>query len=94
MQKYPALKFGFTNVLTFYSATELRALVKKLPITKFVLESDSPWFAINGNPYATPADIHHLANSVAKLKDMSIVDVLEYNIFNCKKLYPLFWANK
>ena len=94
MQLFPNLKFGFTNVLTFYNASDLRGLVKKIPMNKILLESDSPYFSIHGNPYATPADIKYLADAVAKLKDMNTIDVLNENIKNSKAVYPLFWINK
>lgn len=44
LTEFPNLYVGFTALITYPSATEVRDAVRKIPLNRIVLETDAPYF--------------------------------------------------
>ena len=86
-----AMEFGyyisFSGIVTFKNAGELREVVKKIPLDRILVETDSPWLA--PVPYRgqqnEPKNVYEVAQCVAELKGISIEELAEvttHNFFN------------
>lgn len=93
-----ALDFGFyisiSGIMTFRNAHELRDVVKKLPLDRLLIETDSPYLA--PVPYRgktnQPAYVAAVAAAIAELRNINIDLLAEtttrnfYQLFNgCRK---------
>ena len=69
MSSFPNAKFGFTGVVTYPSASNVRDVVKKLPLSKIVCETDGPFFPMDrSRSVALPQDIPMVAEVIGNLK--------------------------
>lgn len=70
--------FGIGGVLTFKNEKKLKEIVKRLDISNFVLETDSPY--LTPSPFRgkrnEPKNIYYVALCIADLKDMELDEVL------------------
>jgi TatD DNase family protein len=93
-----ALDLGFyisiSGIMTFRNATELRDVVKKLPLDRLLIETDSPYLApvpFRGKTNQ-PAYVTAVAEAVAQVKDVSVQRLAAattenfYNLFRLIKL--------
>ena len=92
-----AMEFGyyisFSGIVTFKNAGELREVVKKIPLDRILVETDSPWLA--PVPYRgkqnEPKNVYEVAQCVAELKGISIEELAQvtthnfFNLFNISK---------
>lgn len=88
-----AMELGFyisiSGIVTFKNATELQAVVKALPLERLLVETDSPYLApmpFRGKPNE-PAYVHHVAEFIAELKDISYQEVIEVTGHNFFSLF-------
>lgn len=92
-----AIDLGFyisiSGIASFNKATELKDVVRKLPLDRILVETDSPYLA--PVPYRgkenQPAYVHEVARNVALLKGISFEEVCEAttnNFFNLFKKAP------
>ena len=90
-----AMEFGFyisfSGIVTFKNAGDLREVVKKIPLDRILVETDSPWLA--PVPYRgkqnEPKNVYEVAQCVADIKGISIEQLAEtttQNFFNLFKL--------
>ena len=90
-----AIKMGyyisFSGIITFKNAEELREVVRRVPIERLLVETDSPYLA--PVPYRgkknEPKYVVEVAECVADLKGLSYQDVLQYTTQNFERLFPL-----
>ena len=86
-----AMDFGyfisFSGIVTFKNAGELREVVKKIPLDRILVETDSPWLA--PVPYRgkqnEPKNVYEVAQCVAEIKGISLeelADITTNNFFN------------
>ena len=89
-----ALDMGFyisiSGIMTFRNATELRDVVKKLPLDRLLIETDSPYLA--PVPYRgktnQPAYVTAVAEAIAEVKSISVTELANattanfYSLFN------------
>ena len=88
MTHFPNAKFGFTGVVTYQSASDVRKVVEKLPLEKIVLETDGPFFPmVRSRSVALPQDIPIVAEIIGNIKKKSLDHVLTQNMDNCKTIY-------
>lgn len=88
-----ALDIGFyisiSGIVTFKNAVELQDVVRKLPLSSLLIETDSPYLA--PVPYRgkqnQPAYVPHVAEFIAKLKNVSVEEVAETTTNNFKQLF-------
>lgn len=93
-----ALDIGFyisiSGIITFKNAEDLREVVRKLPLDRLLVETDSPYLApipYRGKPNQ-PAYVREVCEYVAGLKGISIEDfahITTENVQNLFKIEPL-----
>lgn len=83
------LHISISGVVTFKNAEELRQVVKKIPLDRITVETDSPFLA--PVPYRgkknTPAYVADVAKFVAELHDISYESLISITRNNTKKLF-------
>ena len=90
-----AMEFGFyisfSGIVTFKNASDLREVVKKIPLDRLLVETDSPWLA--PVPYRgkqnEPKNVFEVAQCVADIKDISIEELAEITTHNFFTLFNL-----
>lgn len=83
------MHIGFTGIITFPNAHELREVAAFVPLDRLLIETDSPYLAPvpNRGQRNEPAFVRHVAESVAEAKGVSIEEVLTVTTENYFKLY-------
>lgn len=90
-----AIELGFyisiSGIVTFNSAKTLRNVVKAIPLTRLLVETDSPWLA--PVPYRgeenEPAYTRTVAEFIAELKNISVEEVAAQTTTNFFELFKL-----
>ena len=88
-----AIELGFyisiSGIVTFKTATELQDVVKKIPLERLLIETDSPWLA--PVPYRgkqnQPGFVREVGEFIANLKGVSVEELAEVTT---KNFYDLF----
>ncbi|MCB2191107.1 MAG: TatD family hydrolase [Deltaproteobacteria bacterium] len=82
---------GITGVITYKKSDELRALVKKVPLTKLLIETDCPY--LSPEPYRgkpnEPAYVTHTHEALAKALGISAEEVGSVTTDNARRLFSL-----
>lgn len=82
---------SFSGIITFKNAEAIRDVVKKVPIDRLLIETDSPYLA--PVPYRgktnQPAYVRYVAEQVASLKNLSYEEVAAVTTENYFRLFPL-----
>lgn len=89
------LKMGFWlgigGVVTFKNAKKLKEVVKEAPLSRLVLETDSPYLA--PVPYRgkrnSSQNLPLVAEEIARLKGMPVEEVVRVTTANARELYNL-----
>jgi len=88
---FPGSKLGVTAAVMDTRNYKVHDWVSKVPLTKLLLETDSPYFPPGGHTrdvsVSLPGDILYLAEQVATMKKISLVEVLTANLCNVKEIY-------
>lgn len=85
------LYISISGIITFGSATQLRDVVKALPIENLLIETDSPWLApvpFRGKPNQ-PGYVVEVAEYIAKLKNLSLQELANKTTQNFFNLFSL-----
>lgn len=97
MSNFKNCYFGFTGLITYPSAENVRSVVTKIPHEFLLLETDAPFFNMsksNSRSISLPQDIPIIGAELMKLKGgTNLDDVLTQNIVNSKKVYSKFFQN-
>jgi TatD DNase family protein len=68
---------SFSGIVTFKNAVDLKEVVKAIPLDRILIETDSPYLA--PVPYRgkinDPSNVIHVAEEIAKLKNISVEEV-------------------
>jgi TatD DNase family protein len=83
------LYVSISGIVTFKKATELQEIVKKLPLSSLLVETDAPYLAPmphRGKPNE-PAYTRHTAEFLAQLKDIAYEEVAKVTTDNFFKLF-------
>lgn len=82
---------GFTGIVSFKKADEVRDVLRRTPRDRIVVETDSPYLA--PKPYRgkrnEPAYVVHVAEAVASALDCSLEEVAAFTTENAHRLYGL-----
>ena len=82
---------GIGGVVTFKNAKKLKNVVKSIPLTSIVLETDCPYLA--PEPYRGKRNsslyLPYVAEKIAELKGVSAEEVIRQTEENSRKLYGL-----
>ena len=80
---------SFSGIVTFKNATDLKEVVKAIPLDRILIETDSPYLA--PVPYRgkinDPSNVIHVAEEIAKLKNIPVEEVGEATTQNFFKLF-------
>lgn len=92
-QKYLNLDFyiSFTGIITFKNSNDLREIVKKIPLEKMMIETDSPFLTPvpHRGKRNEPAFVKHVAECVATIKNISFENVCEITTKNAKSFFKI-----
>ena len=82
---------GIGGVVTFKNAKKLKSVVREIPLTSIVLETDCPYLA--PEPYRGKRNsslyLPYIAEKIAELKEVSAEEVIRQTEENSRKLYGL-----
>ncbi|KAM5290321.1 LOW QUALITY PROTEIN: putative deoxyribonuclease TATDN2 [Glossophaga mutica] len=92
LEYFPNMFVGFTAVLTYTSAWQARDSLKKIPLERVVVETDTPYFLPYGVPkslcqYAHPGLALHTIQEIAAIKDQPLYHTLATLRKNTSLLY-------
>ena len=80
---------SFSGIVTFKNAIDLKEVVKAIPLDRMLIETDSPYLA--PVPYRgkinDPSNVIHVAEEIAKLKNISVEEVGQVTTQNFFKLF-------
>lgn len=80
---------GFTGIITFNNAENVRDVLRSTPMNRVVIETDAPFLA--PMPYRgktnEPAYVRHVAEKIAEVRDMTLEAVAEQTTRNARTLY-------
>jgi len=80
---------SFSGIVTFKNAKDLKEVAKQIPLSRILVETDSPYLApvpFRGKTNQ-PAYVKHVAQEIADLRGISIEEVAEATTENFFKLF-------
>jgi len=82
---------SFSGIITFRNASALREVVKKVPLDRLLVETDSPWLA--PVPYRgkanVPGYVVEVARQVAEVKGLAFEEVAHVTTENFRNLFKV-----
>ena len=96
LSNYSECKLGFTGLVTYSHASQVHKVVEHVDIDRILLETDAPYFLPSGARKNSmncsfPGHVIYVAAKIAKLKKMTLEQVLIKNILNSKLIYKRFF---
>jgi TatD DNase family protein len=82
---------SFTGIITFKNAEALRAVVRQIPLDRILVETDAPYLTPvpHRGKRNEPAYVRFVAETVAKLRGISLEEVASITTANTQKLFSL-----
>jgi TatD DNase family protein len=80
---------GFTGIVSFPKADNVRAALCVVPLERLLIETDSPYLAPppHRGKRNEPAFVIHVAEAIAHVKAVPVAEVLEHSTQNFYRLY-------
>ena len=63
LSRYSQCKLGFTGLVTYSCSTELHKVMKHIPMDRFLLETDAPYFMKNSMNCSFPGHVIYTAQT-------------------------------
>lgn len=82
---------SISGIVTFKTATELQEVVKKIPLDKLLIETDSPWLApvpYRGKPNQ-PGFVREVGEFIADLKGITVDELAKITTDNFYNLFAI-----
>lgn len=85
------LYIGFTGIITFPKAKDLREVVKFVPIDRMLIETDSPYLAPQKyrGKRNEPIYVEEVAKEIARIKDLDVEYVINTTWENAKNIFNI-----
>lgn len=82
---------SFTGIITFKNAEALRAVVRQIPLDRILVETDAPYLTPvpHRGKRNEPAYVRFVAETVAKVRGISLEEVASITTANTQKLFSL-----
>ena len=95
---------GFTNLITFPGVPQLHEVVRQVPLSRILLETDAPYFVPrvyktgridSHRPAGCPRNVSHpgmaihVAAQIAALKGITVAEVVKTTRANTRTVYKL-----
>ena len=82
---------SFTGIVTFKNAGPLREVVRKLPLDRMLVETDSPYLAPvpHRGKRNEPAFVRLVAETIAQVRDMPVDEVARVTSLNAELLFGI-----
>jgi TatD DNase family protein len=82
---------SFSGILTFKNATSIKEVAQSIPLDKILIETDSPYLAPAPHRGKTnqPAFVKHVAEEIARLRNISVEEVGAVTSQNFNRLFKL-----
>lgn len=82
---------SFTGIITFKNAEPLRAVVRQIPLDRILVETDAPYLTPvpHRGKRNEPAYVRFVAETVAKVRGISLEEVAGITTANTQKLFSL-----
>jgi TatD DNase family protein len=80
---------SFSGILTFKNAQQIQDVARRVPLDRFLLETDAPYLApvpYRGKPNQ-PAYVAHVAHYMANLRGLSYEEVARLSTENCRRCF-------
>lgn len=80
---------SFSGIVTFKNATSLKEVARHIPLDRMLIETDSPYLApvpFRGK-LNQPAYVKHVAEEIAKLRDIPLYEVGRITTENFRRLF-------
>lgn len=87
---------SFSGIVTFKKSDPLREVVKKVPLSQLLIETDAPYLAPQsqrGKPNE-PSFLPETAECIAKVKGVTVEEIATATADNAKKLFPDLFSSK
>jgi len=68
---------------------DIRKIARDAPLSSILLETDSPWFAQEGQKYGTPLNVQVPLEKIAEIKHLSIAEVEKQTDLNAISFFNL-----
>ena len=81
--------FGVGGVLTFKNSTNLVQTIKKIPLDRIVIETDSPYLSPFRGNKNIPNNVEEVLKKLALIKEISYDDTLEITNSNARYLFNI-----
>lgn len=83
---------SFTGILTYKKNTELREVVKQIPLEYIMTETDAPYLAPEGfrGQVAEPRFVREVAACIAEIKGISLEEVDRITTDNAEEFFKLY----
>jgi TatD DNase family protein len=80
---------SFSGIVTFKNATIIKEVAQNIPLDKILIETDSPYLAPTPHRGKTnqPAYVKHVAEEIARLRNISLEEVGSATTSNFKRLF-------
>jgi len=85
------LYISFSGIVTFKNAESLREVVRRLPLDRILVETDSPYLAPvpHRGKRNEPAFVRFVAETVAQVKGIALEEVTEATSRNAQELFAI-----
>lgn len=85
------MMISFAGAITFTNATKLREVAEKIPLSKLLVETDSPY--LSPHPFRgrrnEPSRITLIGVKLAEIKGVPVEEAMETTTANCKELFKI-----